>query len=84
MRRLLEYEGGDIFAQRTDAFSAGSQGGLFASKQQLFMDLDSCLCLQGLVSKLVAEVPDSESESAACRDDAEECEEVLGSGTVLR
>jgi hypothetical protein len=84
MRRLLEYEGGDIFAQRTDAFSAGSQGGLFASKQQVFMDLDWCLCLQGLVSKLVAEVPDSESGSAACRDDAEECREVLGAGTVLR
>jgi hypothetical protein len=84
MRGLLEYEGSDIFAQRSDVFSAGSQGGLFASKQQLFMDLDACLCLQGLVSKLVAEVPDSESGSAACRDDAEECEEVLGSGTVLR
>ena len=84
MRGLLEYEGSDIFAQRSDVFSAGSQGGLFASKQQVFMDLDSCLCLQGLVSKLVAEVPDSESGSAACRDDAEECEEVHGSGTVLR
>lgn len=84
MQGLLQYEGSDIFAQRSDVFSAASQGGLFASKQQLFMDLDSCLCLQGLVSKLVAEVPDSESGSAACTDDAEECQEVLGSGSVLR
>lgn len=84
MRRLLEYEGSDIFAQRSDAFSAGSQGGLFASKQQVFIDLDWCLCLQGLVSKLVAEVPDSESGSATCRDDEQDCEEVLGSGSVLR
>lgn len=84
MRQLLEYEGSDIFAQRSGAFSAASHGGLFASKQQVFVDLDACLCLQGLVSKLVAEVPDSESGSTACRDDAEEFEEVLGAGSVLR
>jgi len=84
MRQLLEYEGSDIFAQRSGAFSARSYGGLFASKEQVFMDLDACLCLQGLVRILVAEVPDSESESVASGDDAEEFEEVLGAGTVLR
>ena len=81
---LLQYEGSDIFAQRSDVFCASSTAGIFASKEHLFSDMDWCLCLNGLVHKMVAEVADSESESLFGKDDLEECDEVLGSGSVLR